>query len=214
MSTNEQINISLPQPLPGFEHIQRYLDTTRNISMAKIQPGEFYATTQHEAISTVLGSCISVCLRDVDLGVGGMNHFMLPLKGSIYDKQSIASDSARYGNWAMEYLINQILKAGGRRRMLEAKIFGGGNVFPSLAPEVSEQNVKFVLQYLYNENISVKAKDLGGNVGRIVVYYPKSGRAQVKYLQDVRKYSIAEKETSYLKSIDKEISSSGDVELF
>lgn len=214
MNTNENIITTLPQALPGFEHIQRYRDTKRSIAMARIQPGEFYATTQHEAISTVLGSCVSVCLRDVDLGVGGMNHFMLPLKGSIYDKESIASDSARYGNWAMEYLINQILKAGGRRRMLEAKIFGGGNVFPSLAPEVSEQNIKFVLQYLFNENINIKAKDLGGNVGRIVIYYPKSGRAQVKYLQDVREYSIAEKESSYMKSIDKEISTSGDVELF
>ncbi len=214
MNANENVNIILPQPLPGFDHIQRYLDKTRNIAMAKIQPGEFYATTQHEAIATVLGSCISVCLRDADLGVGGMNHFMLPLKGSIYDKESIASASARYGNWAMEYLINQILKAGGRRRALEAKVFGGGNVFPSLAPEVSEQNIKFVMQYLYNENIHLKAKDLGGTVGRIVIYYPKSGRAQVKYLQDVRKYSIAEKETTYMKSIDKEISSSGDVELF
>lgn len=214
MNANENVNIILPQPLPGFDHIQRYVDKTRNIPMAKIQPGEFYATTQHEAIATVLGSCVSVCLRDVDLGVGGMNHFMLPLKGSIYDKENIASASARYGNWAMEYLINQILKAGGRRRALEAKVFGGGNVFPSLAPEVSEQNIHFVLQYLYNENIHLKAKDLGGNVGRIVIYYPKSGRAQVKYLQDVRQYSIAEKETTYMKSIDKEISSSGKVELF
>lgn len=214
MNANENVNIILPNPLPGFDHIQRYIDKTRNIPMAKIQPGEFYATTQHEAIATVLGSCVSVCLRDVDLGVGGMNHFMLPLKGSIYDKESLASASARYGNWAMEYLINQILKAGGRRRALEAKVFGGGNVFPSLAPEVSEKNINFVLQYLYNENIHLKAKDLGGDVGRIVVYYPKSGRAQVKYLQDVRKYSIAEKESTYMKSIDKDISSSGDVELF
>jgi chemotaxis protein CheD len=214
MNLNENVNITLPQPLPGFEHVQRYLDPKRQVPVAKIQPGEFYATTQNEAIATVLGSCISVCIRDADLGVGGMNHFMLPLKGSIYDKESIDSDSARYGNWAMEYLINQILKAGGRRRMLEAKIFGGGNVFPSLAPEVSEQNIKFVLQYLYNENISIKAKDLGGNVGRIVIYYPKSGRAQVKYLEDVRKYCIAEKETTYMKTIDEEISNSGDVELF
>lgn len=214
MNPNENINIVLPKPLPGFEHVQRYLDPKRNIPMAKIQPGEFYATTHHEGIATVLGSCISVCLRDADLGVGGMNHFMLPLKGSIYDNETIASDSARYGNWAMEYLINQILKAGGRRRMLEAKIFGGGNVFPSLAPEVSEQNIKFVMEYLYNENISIKAKDIGGNVGRIVIYYPKSGIAQVKYLEDVRKYSIAEKENTYMKTIDKEISTSGDVELF
>lgn len=214
MKTNDDVKNTLSHPLPGFENIQRYLDPKRNIPMAKIQPGEFYATTENEAIGTVLGSCISVCLRDASLGIGGMNHFMLPLKGSIYDKNTLASDSARYGNWAMEYLINQILKAGGRRRMLEAKIFGGGNVFPSLAPEISEQNIKFVLEYLYNENIKIKAQDLGGNVGRIVIYYPKSGRAQVKYLKDVREYSIVERETNYMKSIDKEISNSGDVELF
>ncbi|HRE31261.1 MAG TPA: hypothetical protein PLD88_04740, partial [Candidatus Berkiella sp.] len=91
-------DIMLPQPLPGFEKIQRYMDFKRNISMAKVQPGEFYATTNEEAIITVLGSCISVCVRDVNLGIGGMNHFMLPLKGSIYDKKSIVSDATRYGN--------------------------------------------------------------------------------------------------------------------
>ncbi|MCS5712006.1 hypothetical protein [Candidatus Berkiella aquae] len=204
----------LPQALPGFEKIQRYMDFKRNISMAKVQPGEFYATTNQEAIITVLGSCVSVCVRDIHLGIGGMNHFMLPLKGSIYDKESIVSDATRYGNWAMEYLINQILKAGGRRRMLEAKVFGGGNVFPNLSPEVSEQNIKFVLEYLYNENISVKAKDVGGNVGRIVVYYPKTGLAQVKYLEDIRKSEVSEIETQYFRSIDTRVSKSGGIELF
>ncbi|HRE31262.1 MAG TPA: hypothetical protein PLD88_04745, partial [Candidatus Berkiella sp.] len=110
--------------------------------------------------------------------------------------------------------INQILKAGGRRRMLEAKVFGGGNVFPNLSPEVSAQNIKFVLEYLYNENISVKAKDVGGNVGRIVVYYPQTGLVQVKYLEDIRKYEVSEKESQYFRSIDTKVSRSGDIELF
>jgi chemotaxis protein CheD len=182
--------------------------------MAKIQPGEIYVTTQHEAISTVLGSCVSACIRDVDLGIGGMNHFMLPIKGSIYDKDSIISEAARYGNWAMEYLINHILKCGGRRRMLEIKVFGGSNVLPSLPSVVSEDNINFILNYAYNENLHIKAKDVGGNKGRIVVYFPKSGLVQVKELEDVRKYKITEIENQYLHSIGKKISKQGDVELF
>lgn len=202
----------LAPALSGFEQILRFWDPKRNITMAKIQPGEFYVTWHDEAIVTVLGSCIAVCIRDVDLGIGGMNHFMLPIKGSVYDKSLVASDAARYGNWAMEYLINQILKAGGRRRVLEAKVFGGGNVFPGLSSMVSDQNINFALEYVYNENLTLKAKDIGGNLGRIVMYYPKTGLVKVKYLDKIRDYGVYEKEQQYIKSIDKNLS--GDIELF
>ncbi len=212
MSPDQSHN--LPSVLPGFEKVQRYWDPTREISMAKILPGEFYVTTQHEAIATVLGSCVSACIRDTDLGIGGMNHFMLPIKGSIYDQDSVNSEAARYGNWAMEFLINQILKSGGRRRMLEIKVFGGSNVLPSLPSMVSEDNIRFIMNYVYNENLNIRAKDVGGHLGRMVVYYPKTGLVQVKDLNDIRKYKIPEIENQYMKSIGDKISKSGDIELF
>lgn len=205
---------SIPPALPGFENIQRYWDFSKNMPVAKIQPGQFYVTANHEAIVTILGSCVSACIRDVHLGVGGMNHFMLPLKGAFQDKRTITNDDVRYGHWAMEYLINQILNAGGRRRLLEVKIFGGGNVLQSLTSNIGDRNIEFVLEYLHNENLTVKSRDLGGFDARIVVYYPKTGRVQVKYLDDIKKYDVVEKESRYLKDIDKTISSGGDVELF
>lgn len=214
MSEPNSSSPQIPLALAGFEKIRRFWDSKRNISMAKIQPGELYVTTHDEAIATVLGSCISACIRDVDLGVGGMNHFMLPVKGSVHDKDLITTDAGRYGHWAMENLINHILKAGGRRRVLEVKIFGGGNVLRSVSSTISDQNIKFVIDYLYNENLAIKAKDVGGNTGRIVIYYPKTGRALVKQLDDISQYHVAEKEYQYLQKIDNNLNHGSDIELF
>lgn len=206
-------NHTLPPVLPGFEGIQRYWDHKRDIALAKVQPGEFYVTVNDEAIMTIVGSCICACIRDVDLGVGGMNHFMLPLKGG-YDRRKVSSDAARYGHWAMEYLINQILDAGGRRRLLEVKVFGGGNVLESLSTDIGDKNIGFVFDYIYNENLKLKSQDVGGSAARVIVYYPKTGRVFVKYLEDAKKYEVIEQERQYLRSIGKTISSGGNVELF
>ena len=210
MSTSDKV---VRPCLPGFEKIQRFYDASRDMVVAKISPGEFYVTVQDEAITTVLGSCVSACIRDVDLNIGGINHFMLPLKGSVRDSMAIVSDSFRYGNWAMEYLINEILKAGGRRRALEVKIFGGGNVVKSLhAAGIGVKNIEFITKYLYDENLKLAAQDVGGKVGRSIVYYPKTGRAQVKHLVNDQS-SIIAMEENYLKTIVTDISST-DVELF
>lgn len=208
-------NPKMPPCFSGFEHIHRYWDASRQVFMAKIQPGEFYVTNQDEAITTVLGSCVSACIRDSQLGVGGMNHFMLPLKGSVYDDENIVSYASRYGNWAMEYLINQILKNGGRRRHLEVKIFGGGRVIDTSAEEsIGEQNVKFILEYLYNENLPIKSKDVLGLYPRLIIFYPKDGKVQVKQLTENRKAIVAE-EKQYMETIDnKNDNKQNDVELF
>lgn len=205
---------SLPPVLPGFEAIQRYWDIKRNISLAKVQPGEFYVTVNDEAIMTIVGSCICACIRDVDLGVGGLNHFMLPLKGGYEDRNKVSSDAARYGHWAMEYLINQILDAGGRRRLLEVKVFGGGNVLHTLSSDVGDKNVQFVFDYIYNENLKIKSKDVGGESARVILYYPKTGRVFVKYLDDTKKFEVIEQERQYLRTIGKSLSSGGNIELF
>lgn len=106
----------LPPALPGFEHVNRYWDVRMSLPAAKILPGEFYVSRTGEMIVTVLGSCVSACIRDRQLGIGGMNHFMLPHKGAHSTEVwgSAVSSASRYGNWAMEFLINEILKLGGR----------------------------------------------------------------------------------------------------
>lgn len=206
-------NQQLPLCIPGFERVQRYWDPTKNTCVAKLNPGDFYVTIHDEAISTVLGSCIAACIRDVGLNIGGMNHFMLPLKGSIHDKNSLVADALRYGNWAMEYLINEILKAGGRRRNLEVKIFGGSNVVEGLTSGIGVKNISFALDYLFDENLPVKAKDVGGNEARNVIYYPKTGKAQVKYVKDLKAAGITKQESDYFQSINK-TQIDGDIELF
>ena len=118
-----------------------YYDRTFDRDAAKILPGEYYFTAKDMMIVTVLGSCVSACLRDRVSGVGGMNHFMLPDGGG--DADSPISASMRYGTYAMEILINELLKAGARRENLEAKVFGGGNVLRGfVAINVGERNAE------------------------------------------------------------------------
>ena len=102
----------------------RYHDKAFGCEAVKILPGEYFATDGDMALVTVLGSCVAACLRDPVAGVGGMNHFMLPRD----DTSGALSRSARYGAYAMEVLINQLMRMGARRERLEAKVFGGGNV--------------------------------------------------------------------------------------
>ncbi|MGH8441646.1 MAG: chemoreceptor glutamine deamidase CheD, partial [Nevskiaceae bacterium] len=89
----------------------------------KILPGEFLATSRDLVMTTLLGSCVAACLHDAEAGIGGMNHFMLP-EGSV----GPASAPARYGVYAMEVLLNALLKHGAKRSRLQAKVFGGGHV--------------------------------------------------------------------------------------
>ena len=125
-----------------------YYDRTFDCDAAKISPGEFYYTDKNMLIVTVLGSCISACIRDNVSGIGGMNHFMLPDSASA-DRDSPVSESKRYGTYAMEVLINQLLRNGARRENLEAKIFGGGNVIKSFTTtNVGERNAVFVKKFL------------------------------------------------------------------
>ncbi len=127
------------------EHLatNRYFDRTFGCDAVKVLPGEYFVTTSDIVLVTVLGSCVTACVRDRDKGLGGMNHFMLPENGG---EAGVLSSSARYGAYAMEVLLNHLLKLGARRSSLEAKVFGGGKVLASLAQaQVGEKNVDFVL---------------------------------------------------------------------
>src|SRR5262245_33040341 len=125
----------------SFEHVARtaYWDPHLAMRAAKLLPGEYYATGDDMVLVTVLGSCVAACLRDPGARVGGMNHFMLPENGD--DARGVVAPSARYGTHAMEMLINYLVKLGARRDSLEAKVFGAGNVIPTMtATRVGERN--------------------------------------------------------------------------
>ena len=200
--------------LPGFERIKRYWDKTRNCYVAKILPGEYYVTVNEEKITTVLGSCVSACIRDPHFGIGGMNHFMLPDAGREDDgwRSGPTSNATRYGSFAMESLINEILKHGGRREFLEVKLVGGGRIMQSMT-NIGERNIRFVLKYIEIEGLNLAGQDLGGIYPRKVVYCPRTGKVQVKKLRSMHNDTIIEREVHYLEDL-RHTPSGGEVELF
>ncbi len=200
--------------LKGFEHINRYWDKLLELQVAKLLPGEYYVTTTGEAIVTVLGSCVSACIRDTVFGIGGMNHFMLPARGSALSGALGEQFSAaeRYGNFAMEHLINMILKHGGRRENLEVKIFGGGKVLAQLT-DIGDKNIKFVREYLATEGLLLTAEDVGSNYPRKVYYFPETGKVRLKKLRSLHNTTIVERESNYLESLQQK-PVEGDVDLF
>lgn len=191
----------------------RYFDRTFNVEAAKISPGEYYYTDQDMLIVTVLGSCVSACIRDKKLGIGGMNHFMLP-DSAKSDKDNPVSESMRYGTYAMEVLINELLRNGARRENLEAKIFGGGNVLRSFTTNnVGDRNAAFVKQFLKDENISVVSEDLLDIYPRKVYYFPKTGKVLVKKLKQLNNYTLVKREEAYSSKL-KTNDVGGEVDLF
>lgn len=210
-------NLVFKPVFPEFEHIKRYIDKQRGIVVAKILPGEFYVTKQDEAISTVLGSCISACIWDDKMKIGGMNHFMLPVKGDgigAHGWQEDNSYTCRYGLWAMEYLINEVLKHGGSRQNLKVKLFGGGKVLASMSSDVGERNIQFAQEYVANEGLQVLSTDVGGPWPRKVLFFPNTGKALVKKLQTTHNDTIQRREIQYRDSLDQPASDSADIELF
>ncbi len=202
----------------GFEHVKRFWDPKHSCFVAKILPGEFYISGKDEVISTVLGSCISACIRDPVLGLGGMNHFMLPHHGghsNVSWEGSTISSETRYGNWAMEYLINELLKLGAVRERLEVKVFGGGQVLANMT-DIGSRNIQFVKDYLYNEGMEIVSQDMGGQLPRKVVYHPDTGKVLVKKIRKTSNDTIVAREKDYMRRIDTDIgdTSAGSIELF
>jgi chemotaxis protein CheD len=202
-----------PRSLPGFEHVNRYYDKQRGRWAAKILPGEYYVTTGGELITTVLGSCVSACIRDPNTRVGGMNHFMLPEKGEGAGfATGGVNDAFRYGTFAMEHMINDILKQGARRQSLEVKITGGGRVLAQMT-NIGLKNIAFVREYLRTEGLAVTAEDVGDVHPRKVLYEPATGRLLVKKLRTLHNDTIIRRETAYRHTLEKQ-PVGGEVELF
>lgn len=200
-----------PSVIPGFEGINRYWDPKLNMPVAKIQPGEYYVGNQEEGISTVLGSCVAVCIRDPKAKVGGMNHFMLPLDSS-QGANKMLSNANRYGNYAMENLINDILKMGGRKNNFEVKLFGGSNV-NAAASNVGEKNIDFAKNYLKIEGYTLAASDVGGSNPRRILYCPLDGKLLLKRLPIASSNQVSDMENNYKITIKKE-KVGGEVDLF
>jgi chemotaxis protein CheD len=202
-----------PHPTGAGTATHFYYDTTFGHDAAKILPGEYYVASDEMVLVTVLGSCVSACIWDRTTGIGGMNHFMLPETGEV----DLAGAAGRYGTYAMELLINELMKKGARRDALEAKLFGGGNVMRNFTTlNVGERNAAFAEKFLETERIRVTAKDLLDIYPRKVVFFTHSGRALVKKLREDRSETIVKIESKYKSTlaVAKPATTGGDIELF
>jgi chemotaxis protein CheD len=173
----------------------------------KVLPGEYYVTTADMMIMTVLGSCIAACIWDPKVRVGGMNHFMLPDGGG--------DTSGRYGSYAMELLINEMIKLGARRETMQAKVFGGGQVMHSFTTmNVGERNTQFVLDYLQTERIAVISKDVLDIHPRKVCYFPATGKAMCKRLAHSHPETLETQERKGSAAMVAKSTAGGSVDLF
>ena len=187
---------------------RRFRGAQAGETFVRIFQGEYYVTDQpDEVLSTVLGSCVAVCIRDPEIRVGGMNHFLLPSAAS----PSRQGYSLRYGVYSVERLINDILSRGGERERLEVKVFGGVNVLKGMA-QIGSRNAEFVENYLAREGLPIAAKHLRGDIARRIRYYPTTGRVMMNRIsRDV--VNIGEQE---IKLLDKNLlaPAAGKTELF
>jgi chemotaxis protein CheD len=204
-----------PPTLPGFEHVHRLWDRANGRWSAKILPGQYFVTRSDEVVMTVLGSCISACVRDPVRRVGGMNHFMLPediTHGSSAWVDPAAGISTRYGSFAMESLVNDLLKLGARRERLEVKLVGGGKILASIT-DVGERNIAFARDWLRLEGLKIAGEDVGDSHPRRVLYFPSSGRVLLHRLPGLDRSAVQRAEQQY--SANLRVNPLGnDVELF
>ncbi len=177
----------------------------------RVLPGHFDVTdAKDEMVVTVLGSCVAACIRNPFTGFGGLNHFMLPASDD--GEWSGAGAALRYGNFAMEALINEILKSGCFRNELEIKIFGGSDKHTSRSG-VGAKNIAFVKRYLQDEGLQVTAMDLGGVSGRMIYYVPSTGKVHRRFLDPEQNKDVLHIETKYRKTLKVE-PVEGEISLF
>jgi chemotaxis protein CheD len=190
---------------------RKFFDTASGTWMVKVFPGEYYVTSKpDEVLVTVLGSCVAACIRDPRAGVGGMNHFMLP--HSKAGNWAGDMQSTRFGNFAMEKLINEMLKAGCSRNALEIKVFGGGNVTDSLNA-IGTDNSDFILRYLEAEGLRCAAQDLRGQLPRRIHYTPTTGKVIRRLLGTGDTGAVVREEREYVSRLSQR-SAGGEIQLF
>jgi chemotaxis protein CheD len=200
------------QSASPIEGARRIYDPRLGMHSVRVQPGECYTTAApDETIVTVLGSCVAACIRNPETGYGGLNHFMLPASDT--GEWSGVSAALRYGNYAMEVLINAVLKSGCGRDDLEIKLFGGANLNDGPS-RVGSKNAAFAMKYLEDEGLAPVSVDLGGTHPRVIQYVPSTGVARRIFRKRTDEDRIiAEAERRYTDKLvvtPKE----GDIELF
>ena len=195
----------------------RYHDSRFDTQAIKLLPADLVVCEGEDVVVvTVLGSCVSACLRDARAGIGGMNHFMLPedfSSGKNSWTDPVLGLATRYGSYAMESLVNNLLKLGAARNRLEIKLFGGGRILTSMT-DVGARNIEFIHEYAKLEGYTIAAEDLGGTQPRRVVYFPATGRVKVRRLKAIENRSIVDRERQYLVNLGKTQQDGGEVELF
>lgn len=185
-----------------------YADHHFQYDAVKVLPGEYFVSSEDLVIMTVLGSCIAACIWDNKIRIGGMNHFMLP------DGDG-ADGSGRYGSYAMELLINEMIKLGARRETMQAKVFGGGAVMAGFTTmNVGERNTKFVLDYLATERIPVVSQDVLDIHPRKVCFFPVTGKVLVKRLAHSHPESLVVEERRGNAALVAKSTAGGSVDLF
>ena len=197
--------------IQGFEHYKKFFDNSLKSTVVKISPGDYYITDQNEIITTVLGSCISACIRDTRMKIGGMNHFMIPVKCPHTSHPEQDMDT-RYGTYAMEHLINDIYKYGGSRKNLEIKLFGAGNVLVG-SGDVGAKNIKFVQDFMRVEGYKIASQNLGGDYPRKINYCPITGKVRMKKLAPTRLAEIQSQERKLQKQVET-TPVAGEIDLF
>jgi chemotaxis protein CheD len=205
------LNLHAPKgykPTKGYEHVHHHWDNALKSWIVQILPGECYVTEGDEIIATILGSCVSTCVRDRRSGLGGMNHFMLPED----PRSDVRGDALRYGCFAVERLMNELFKRGAARNELEIKVFGGGQVIAGMT-DIGRSNVEFVHNYLHDEGLELSAEDVGGHFARRLRYHPRSGKVLVKHLPIQEAAKVGSKEREFRARLKSE-RIAGEVELF
>ena len=206
LGTSPRLSRLKAQPRKPGEASFFYYDAHFKNEAVKILPGEYFVFDEDILIMTTLGSCIAACLWDRDAKIGGMNHFMLP-EGN--------GDSGRYGSFAMELLINEMMKRGASKSRMEAKIFGGGAVISGMnSLNVGERNTNFVIDYLKLERIPIVSKDVMDVYPRKVCFLPASGKAMVKRLAPTNTDALVQQDRAAIQKVQPVASSGGSIDLF
>jgi len=190
---------------------KRYFDRQRQAWMVRVVQGNYQVTSDPSVIyHTILGSCISACIRDPLAGIGGMNHFLLP-SGDTSAAEMASGAASRYGTYAMELLVNAILSRGGSRSRLEVKLFGGGNVVKGIEG-MGHKNADFIEEFVKLEKLHVASKHLRGDAARRVEYNPHTGKARMLLVSTDATEAVVREEVK--RSVRVDTSAAGDIELF
>ena len=177
-----------------------------------INPGG-WAVERDRPLTTLLGSCVAVCLYDPQTQVGGMNHFLLPSRLGTRNEQA---DIVLAGDASMEILLNAMLGRGARKANLSAKVFGGGAVVSQINLAIGERNVAFALEWLAREGIRLAASDTLGNFSRKLLFDPCSGDAFCRRsaVDPAAARHLAAEEAAYEQRLRRTLPSQDRIELF